>query len=171
MSHPSPSPGWTDARIETLTTLWRSGLSASRIAKALGGVTRNAVIGKVHRLGLAGRTTPRAPRPIRTAARAPARPLRARTRQSASQARERRTPEVEIVEIVEIGDTLELVTLAAHACRWPIGDPRATGFGFCGRPVNKAPYCESHRRRAFRPGAEPLERDPVLRRLLAGAGR
>jgi GcrA cell cycle regulator len=47
--------GWTPTRVETLTSLWRDGLSASQVAKALGGVTRNAVIGKVHRLGLSGR--------------------------------------------------------------------------------------------------------------------
>src|SRR5271154_5454753 len=50
--------GWTDERVEQLKSLWTEGLSASQIARALGGVTRNAVIGKVHRLGLAGRATP-----------------------------------------------------------------------------------------------------------------
>src|SRR5581483_179179 len=49
---------WTDERVEQLKSLWTEGLSASQIARALGGVTRNAVIGKVHRLGLAGRATP-----------------------------------------------------------------------------------------------------------------
>jgi len=49
--------GWTDERVETLKRLWLDGLSASQIAKQLGGVTRNAVIGKVHRLGLSGRAT------------------------------------------------------------------------------------------------------------------
>src|SRR5437764_6386009 len=59
--------GWTDERVETLKKLWLEGLSASQIAKQLGGVTRNAVIGKVHRLGLAGRATPSRPakRPVR----------------------------------------------------------------------------------------------------------
>src|SRR5476651_2188975 len=66
---------WTDERVETLKKLWQEGHSASQIAKQLGGVTRNAVIGKVHRLGLSGRAapshpsrptfkTPRPPRPI-----------------------------------------------------------------------------------------------------------
>jgi hypothetical protein len=50
---------WTEDRVEQLKSLWTEGLSASQIARALGGgVTRNAVIGKVHRLGLAGRATP-----------------------------------------------------------------------------------------------------------------
>jgi GcrA cell cycle regulator len=50
---------WTDERVSTLKKLWLDGLSASQIAKQLGGVTRNAVIGKVHRLGLSGRAAPR----------------------------------------------------------------------------------------------------------------
>ena len=48
-------------RVETLKKLWLDGLSASQIAKQLGGVTRNAVIGKVHRLGLSGRAAPSQP--------------------------------------------------------------------------------------------------------------
>src|ERR1700742_2839647 len=64
--------GWTDERVELLKKLWLDGLSASQIAKQLGGVTRNAVIGKVHRLGLSGRATPSQPqRPIFKAPRTP----------------------------------------------------------------------------------------------------
>src|ERR1700741_1556552 len=53
--------GWTDERVELLKKLWQDGHSASQIAKQLGGVTRNAVIGKVHRLGLSGRAAPSTP--------------------------------------------------------------------------------------------------------------
>ena len=60
---------WTDERVEMLKKLWADGLSASQIAKQLGGVTRNAVIGKVHRLGLSGRATPS--RPVRRPAPTP----------------------------------------------------------------------------------------------------
>ena len=49
---------WTEERVSVLKKLWAEGHSASQIAKQLGGVTRNAVIGKVHRLGLSGRATP-----------------------------------------------------------------------------------------------------------------
>ena len=57
---------WTEDRVELLKKLWADGLSASQIAKRLGGVTRNAVIGKVHRLGLSGRAAPSRParRPV-----------------------------------------------------------------------------------------------------------
>ena len=60
---------WTDERVELLKKLWAEGLSASQIAGRLGGATRNAVIGKVHRLGLSGRATSSrssSPRPRRT---------------------------------------------------------------------------------------------------------
>ena len=67
--------GWTDERVDVLKKLWLDGLSASQIAKHLGEVTRNAVIGKVHRLGLSGRATPSQPaRPAFKATRPP-RPL------------------------------------------------------------------------------------------------
>ena len=56
------SLSWTDERVAALKKLWLDGLSASQIAKQLGGVTRNAVIGKVHRLGLSGRAAPSQPR-------------------------------------------------------------------------------------------------------------
>jgi GcrA cell cycle regulator len=52
---------WTDERVELLARLWSEGFSASQIAAQLGGVTRNAVIGKVHRLGLSGRAKPNGP--------------------------------------------------------------------------------------------------------------
>src|SRR5215813_578224 len=52
-----PGMSWNDERVDALKKLWADGLSASQIAGRLGGVTRNAVIGKVHRLGLAGRAT------------------------------------------------------------------------------------------------------------------
>ncbi|WP_040346331.1 GcrA family cell cycle regulator, partial [Brevundimonas diminuta] len=56
------NPGWTEDRVGALKKLWLEGQSASQIAKALGGgVTRNAVIGKVHRLGLSGRAAPSQP--------------------------------------------------------------------------------------------------------------
>ncbi|TKD21771.1 GcrA cell cycle regulator, partial [Rhodobacter capsulatus] len=61
---------WTDERVELLKKMWTEGQSASQIAKELGGVTRNAVIGKVHRLGLSNRVegAPAAPAPVAAAA-------------------------------------------------------------------------------------------------------
>ena len=55
---------WSDERIEALTKLWREGLSASQVARQLGGVSRSAVIGKIHRLGIAGREAPSRPHAV-----------------------------------------------------------------------------------------------------------
>ena len=84
---------WTDERVETLKKLWIDGLSASQIAKQLGGVTRNAVIGKVHRLGLAGRAVPS--RPIK-------RPTRARSAEAGEQIAEAKLDAVKAAVSIEI---------------------------------------------------------------------
>ena len=68
------------------------------------------------------------------------------------------------------GLVLSLAALGAHACKWPIGDPKAADFSFCGRLAN-GPYCPSHKAAAFQPGtAWRADRDPSLRRALAGLG-
>src|SRR5438128_4347801 len=116
--------GWTDERVELLKKLWQDGLSASQIAKQLGGVTRNAVIGKVHRLGLSGRATPskparptfKAPRPARPVTSAPSAP-----RRLAEPALHAHAPAVRYVD--ETPGTATVLTLGAHMCKWPIGDP------------------------------------------------
>lgn len=62
-----------------------------------------------------------------------------------------------------------LLCLGAHACKWPIGDPKSDGFSFCGVQTDGR-YCGGHERLATRPGAQasPIDRDPVVRRALAG---
>jgi GcrA cell cycle regulator len=143
--------GWTDERVELLKKLWQDGLSASQIAKQLGGVTRNAVIGKVHRLGLSGRATPskpqrtvfKAPRPARPAAAAPSLPRRVAEPVTA-------TPPARYVE--EKPGTATVLTLGAHMCKWPIGDPSLDNFTFCGRRSEEhGPYCHEHAQVAYQP--------------------
>jgi GcrA cell cycle regulator len=155
--------GWSDDRVTTLTLLWRDGLSASQIAKALGGVTRNAVIGKIHRLGLSGRPAPSRPARVRAVrpARLPAAANPHRLKIAPVFLAAPATPEGPGV----IGS---LTALGAHTCRWPIGDPKAEDFSFCGR-LAKGPYCPAHKTQAVRPGtAWRADRDPVVRRALAG---
>ena len=139
--------GWTEDRVERLIGLWREGRTAAEVAAALGGVTRNAVIGKVFRLGLC---RGRAARPKPRAAAAPrrVRPARARAPRAAPgvPGGSGRAPSP-FVELAPLAPFLE--RLGARACRWPIGDPRAEGFGFCGRAAAAGPYCEAHRRVAY----------------------
>jgi GcrA cell cycle regulator len=146
--------GWTDERVASLKKLWLEGLSASQIAKQLGGVTRNAVIGKVHRLGLSGRATPAAPaRPAFKAPR-PARPVLSTPHQP-----RRAEPVVHHAPITpslpavrEEPGSATVLTLGAHMCKWPIGDPSTDGFTFCGRRTGEdGPYCIEHARVAYQP--------------------
>ncbi|MFI4973147.1 MAG: GcrA family cell cycle regulator [Caulobacterales bacterium] len=145
--------GWTDDRVETLKKLWLDGLSASQIAKQLGGVTRNAVIGKVHRLGLSGRAAPsqpsrptfKAPRPARPSTMQPA---RARS----DQPHPHHAPVPRPAPYVELPGTATVLTLGAHMCKWPIGDPASDDFTFCGRRASdEGPYCIEHARVAYQP--------------------
>ena len=140
--------GWTDERVDTLKKLWLDGLSASQIAKQLGGVTRNAVIGKVHRLGLSGRAAPSQPaRPVFKAPRPP-RPAHvpAPRRVEAPQAQ---APAPAFY--VEEPGSATVLTLGAHMCKWPIGDPATDNFTFCGRRSGEGPYCAEHARMAYQP--------------------
>ncbi len=142
--------GWTEDRVAVLKKLWLEGLSASQIAKQLGGVTRNAVIGKVHRLGLSGRATPSQPsRPV-------FRPTRPRPAAPAPQQRRQelapRPPQPQPAPYVDLPGTATVLTLGAHMCKWPIGDPSTDDFSFCGRRSgDDGPYCIEHARVAYQP--------------------
>ena len=147
---------WTDERVESLKKLWQDGLSASQIAKQLGGVTRNAVIGKVHRLGLSGRATPskparpvfKAPRPARPAA-APAAPRRIAEPTVAVASAPAPAP---VRYVDEAPGSATVLTLGAHMCKWPIGDPSLDSFTFCGRRSEEnGPYCHEHATVAYQP--------------------
>ena len=146
--------GWTDDRVELLKRLWLEGLSASQIAKQFGGVTRNAVIGKVHRLGLSGRATPsqpsrttfKTPRPPRPMVSHQVSPRRAIERHAQS------APAPRPPVYVEQPGTATVLTLGAHMCKWPIGDPSTEDFTFCGRRASdEGPYCVDHARLAYQP--------------------
>jgi GcrA cell cycle regulator len=158
---------WTDDRVELLTKLWADGLSASQIAGRLGGVTRNAVIGKVHRLGLSGRATSSrssAPRRAHTPRqhRAPSITFGTRGNVALKPSYEAEyqpalAPVVELV--IPLHERASILTLNESMCRWPIGDPTEEDFHFCGR--NKegvVPYCEHHARMAYQP-AQSRRRD------------
>jgi GcrA cell cycle regulator len=162
--------GWSEIRVTTLSQLWLDGLSASQIAKQLGGVTRNAVIGKVHRLGLSGRALASAPaRAPRTATPRPKRSRRVATAAPPLRKSPARSPVLAYAPAPEgpglIGD---MALLGAHVCKWPIGDPKSPDFSFCGRPADGR-YCAAHEQTGVRPGtAWRADRDPIVRRALAG---
>ncbi len=163
--------GWTEERVELLKKLWADGLSASQIAGRLGGITRNAVIGKVHRLGLAGRATtsrmrsPRLRRHVGHVAPRPAPAARVQFRTHGNTALkpvfapvEQRMPALALVPspVEELNAPpvlrVDLLDLKECMCRWPIGDPQSEDFHFCGRQKRAgSSYCEHHSRIAFQP--------------------
>ena len=128
---------WTDERVELLKKLWADGLSASQIAGELGGITRNAVIGKVHRLGLSGRAkAPSSSVPRQRKPRAPSmfrapRPMMRGNTALAHQPAYDYEPEPElqpIENIIPIGQRCTLLELDQEKCHWPIGDPGPAGL-------------------------------------------
>jgi GcrA cell cycle regulator len=162
---------WTDERVETLTRLWREGFSAAQVARQLGGVTRSAVIGKVHRLGIAGRDTPSRPRAsVNTIA------LR---RASAGGALRLPTPRTTAAPpraphlSFEVAPTATIHTLTEGGCRWPIGEPDEADFGFCGRlRAGQGAYCAGHGPMATRRRESPMkikEIDRLVSRFAEGA--
>lgn len=153
---------WTEDRVDVLKKLWAEGHSASQIARQLGGVTRNAVIGKVHRLGLSGRATPSRPvkRPPRLARPKPqfvSQPVAA----SGSGQRPAATAVPTAVEKAAMaalpplplkdGEAATILTIRDSMCKWPIGDPADPAFAFCGRKADCGPYCQDHAKVAFQP--------------------
>ena len=158
---------WTDERVELLKKLWADGLSASQIAGELGGITRNAVIGKVHRLGLSGRakspssSVPRARKPRSHMMRVQ-RPMSRGNTALALAYEMDHEPEPEMIEnIIPLGQRCTLLQLNDDKCHWPIGDPGQPDFYFCGgKTAASTPYCGFHGRVAYQPPAARRDRRP-----------
>jgi GcrA cell cycle regulator len=158
---------WTDERVEMLKKLWADGLSASQIAAELGGITRNAVIGKVHRLGLSGRAkspSSSSPRPRKARSSGMMRVSRPSMRGNTALAYEYELePEPEVIDI-PLEQRKTLLQLTEKTCRWPVGDPGSTEFYFCGGDsVNELPYCSYHSRIAYQPANERRNKRPPFR--------
>src|SRR6516165_103260 len=160
---------WTDERVELLRKLWLEGLSASQIANELAnGLTRNAVIGKVHRLGLSGRVKTNAAASIEEE------PQQAQVKQPQRSADPRPgvppiigntalafkpvpieapapLPSEDVV--IPLSERVTIMELREAMCRWPLGDPTLPEFRFCGarKPLGEGPYCAYHAGVAYQP--------------------
>ena len=177
---------WTDERVELLKKMWGEGQSASQIAKELGGVTRNAVIGKVHRLGLSNRATAAStPAPEKKAAK----PAASKAKAAPKSAPKEKVVEVTVAprkpivpagqplppqpsaneispealanvrEVEKTSKKISLMELTERTCKWPIGDPATEDFWFCGLSVQQGkPYCEAHVGGAFQPMSSRRDR-------------
>lgn len=129
---------WTDERVALLRKLWGEGRTAAEIAKELGDITRNAVIGKAHRLKLSNRVSP-----IQQNNKKPSKPVDDRRDI-------RGKPAAAVAVPVIAGKGVSLAELKDRMCRWPLGDPKEPGFKFCGgNAVAGLPYCDGHAKVAY----------------------
>jgi GcrA cell cycle regulator len=160
---------WSDDRVEQLKKLWEAGLSASQIAAELGNVTRNAVIGKVHRLGLSGRAkSPSSAAPRQRKARPAQHMMRVARPVSRGNTALAHAFEVELEpdpiaydNVVPMSQRLSLLELNEATCHWPIGDPSSSEFFFCGgKALNSLPYCAHHSRIAYQPASDRRRQAP-----------
>ena len=134
---------WTPERVATVTRLWNEGLTTAEIGRAVG-MSKNAVVGKAHRLQL-----PPRPSPIRRGKSMASTP---RTTNGASRANGRKLANgsAEIVAPVKMRAPQPTLTVGSAACKWPIGHPNEPGFHFCGElALLGKPYCLEHYKKAY----------------------
>ncbi len=144
--------GWTDERVERAKALWIAGKSASEIARDLGGLTRNAVIGKIHRLGLSGREAPSRPerrlKPVAT------RVTRNRIMVAVKAPPCQPVPKIVVVSLKKPAALAPIggkatIELAAGDCRFPVGDATGMDQRHCGGEAEEGDsYCAHHRKLA-----------------------
>ncbi len=122
---------WNEDRLARLKRLWPEGRSADWIARDLGGgLTRNAVLGQVRRLGLSGATGSRVRRPARQGGPALVAPT---------------------------AGSVSILSVRRTDCRWPYGDPAEKSFSLCGCPVQRGAFCAAHAAIAYRGPATPID--------------
>ena len=138
---------WTPERENKLKELWNKGHTASQIAALIGETTRNAVIGKAHRLNLKSRAISKK-NPSTTSTRTEANIEIKGEKLS----RKSRFKSLLLDKNFEPENPKKLEELTDNTCRWPIGHPYEKEFYFCGRkPLEKFPYCKLHILYAFQP--------------------
>ena len=149
---------WTHDRIEQLKKLWEAGYTASSIATELGGITRNAVIGKAHRLGLSGR-------------------MKSKSKiSSVSIVRKRKIPNNKNSKVIELTTTatepmnpVSFANIKDGLCRWPIGEPEDIDFKFCGRKCDEGmTYCTEHHTLAYQPLHQARQKRASRKRFKIG---
>ena len=143
---------WTDEKVEKLKELWGKGNTASQIAEIIGGITRNAVIGKAHRLNLSAK--------IKTRAATSSESFDNATDNKNNKTRKGRNrfKSLIIEKDFEPENPKQLEELDENSCKWPIGHPDEKSFYFCGRSSLKDfSYCKLHLLYAYQPKGKKEE--------------
>ena len=140
---------WTDEKVQKLKELWKKGHTASQISEMLGDTTRNAVIGKAHRLNLEARA------PSKSSSSSGTSSGQNRIQRRPSQqplTRKQKFQSILLDKNFEPENPKSLEDLNENTCKWPIGHPNEEKFYFCGRkPEGDFPYCKLHVMYAFQP--------------------
>ncbi|MCM1323454.1 MAG: GcrA family cell cycle regulator [Acetobacter sp.] len=146
---------WTEEAVEELKRMWDRGMTTGQIAKALN-VTKNSIIGKVHRLCLTARPSPIKKSDTETEDKKAVKIKEKRKQTKETSSKTTTAKDVKSVEKPEIVEktNIPLVKLDNHTCRWPMGDPRDDDFCFCGKRIKTGQtYCEEHAAVAYvKPG-------------------
>tara|TARA_B100000575_G_scaffold281296_1_gene271801 strand:+ start:166 stop:660 length:495 start_codon:yes stop_codon:yes gene_type:complete len=151
---------WTEEKVNKLKELWGKGNTASQIAEIIGGITRNAVIGKAHRLNLSAKIKTRT----------------VSSNENYDNAVEQRNNKIKrgrrskfksliIEKDFEPENPKQLEELDENSCKWPMGHPNEKSFYFCGRTSLKDfSYCKLHLLYAYQPKGKKedvIEKDEV----------
>jgi len=138
---------WTDEKVAKLKELWGKGSTASQIAEIIGGISRNAVIGKAHRLNLSAK--------IKTRNAVSNRNLESNSDEKSvkiKRGRKSKFKSLIIEKDFEPENPKQLEELDENSCKWPIGHPDEKSFYFCGRSSLKDfSYCKLHLLYAYQP--------------------
>jgi GcrA cell cycle regulator len=138
---------WTNEKVEKLRELWSKGHTASQIAGMLGDTTRNAVIGKAHRLNLEARAPSKQPSAPKSRDN-----RQINKRITAPTSRKAKFQSILLDKNFEPENPKALEDLTESTCKWPVGHPNEEKFYFCGRkPEGEFPYCKLHVLYAFQP--------------------
>ena len=120
---------WDEVKLNKLKKLWDEGLPITKIGIELG-VSRNAIAGKAHRLGLPKRNSP--------------------ISKSGDPRKNQETSSKQTIQKLPLKIMLREVEWSRNRCCWPIGDPKLPGFSFCGTSIIPGrPYCEEHSNLAY----------------------
>jgi|TARA_B110000902_G_C13944143_1_gene450980 GcrA cell cycle regulator len=144
---------WTDEKVNKLKELWTKGHTASQIAKILGETTRNAVIGKAHRLDLEARAPSK-----QSANFSSKQDVRQVKKTAQPMSRKSKFQSILLDKSFEAEKPTTLENLTEKTCKWPVGHPDEENFYFCGRsPEGEFPYCKLHVLYAFQPKGQKEE--------------